>query len=82
MELLNIECDVRFIPKPRTIHQLATFFALPEKTLYELSNLTETVSPEIQHAAIAFAANAKKVTQLDPEEKNALNAFVKFLSIQ
>lgn len=78
-EIIGIECDVRFMPKPRTLHQLADFFGLPEKKLLELSNLTTLHTPDVQEAAIRFAANAKNVTDLNQDERRALNDFVKFL---
>lgn len=79
-EIIRIEVDVRFMPRPRTVHQLAKFFGLPEKRLLELSNLTTVHTPEIREAAVRFAANAKKVTELDRAEREALNEFVKVLS--
>jgi transcriptional regulator with XRE-family HTH domain len=78
-ELVSIECDVRYEPRPRTVHQLAKFFSLPEKRLLDLSNLTTTRSHELTEAAVRFAANAKKMLDLSPEERQALIEFVKFL---
>ena len=78
-ELVAIEMDVRHQPKPRTVHQLAKFFRLPEKHLFELSNLTTVHSDDLKKAAVRFAANAKNVMELNKEEKQALNEFVKFL---
>ncbi len=81
-ELVGIENDVRFQPRPRTIHQLAGFFRIPEKRLLELSNVTVTHSRELRDAAVRFAAKATNVLQLTPDERAALNEFVKFLGSQ
>ena len=62
------------------MHQLAKFFGLPEKRLFELSNLAASHSHDLKEAAVRFAANAKNVPDLCPEEQQALNEFVKFLS--
>jgi transcriptional regulator with XRE-family HTH domain len=80
IELERIECDISFMPKPRTVHQLAMYFNLPEARLFELSNLTATKTPDMHSAAIQFAAKAGRLMELDQEERNALNEFVKFLS--
>jgi len=80
IELVSIERLAAFLPRPRTVHQLAKFFGLPEKMLFELSSLTTVHTPEVREAAVRFAANAKRMTELDLNERHALNEFVKFLS--
>jgi|SRR6266852_3830223 len=81
-ELERIECDAQYEPRPRTVHQLAEFFGLPERKLLELSNLTTLHTPQLMEAAVRFAANAKNVLELSKEERQALNEFVTFLSTQ
>lgn len=76
---MSIEYDLHYEPRPRTVHQLAAFFGLPERKLLELSNLTTAHSPELKQAAVRFAANAKNVLDLTSDERSALNEFVKFL---
>jgi len=79
-ELVSIEDDVTYEPRPRTVHQLAHFYNLPERKLLELSTLTTNYSQDLREAAVRFAANAKNVTDLSHEERLALNEFVKVLS--
>jgi HTH-type transcriptional regulator, competence development regulator len=79
-ELLMIENDMRYLPRPRTVHQLAQFFGLPENRLIELSSLKTVKNHNLQDAAVRFAANAKNISELSREEQSALNEFVKFLS--
>lgn len=81
-ELVGIECDVRYEPKPRTVHQLARVFGLPERELLELSNLTTTHNHALEDAAVRFAAKARCPAELNVEERQALNEFVKFLSCE
>ncbi len=79
VEIVAIERDPRFIPKPRTVHQLAHYFRLPERALAKLSNITTVHSSQLEDAAVRFAANSESVMELNREERQALADFVKFL---
>jgi transcriptional regulator with XRE-family HTH domain len=80
VEILSVECNPKHSPRPRTVHQLAAFFELPERPLVRLSNLTATRSTKLRDAAIHFAAHSSKVMELTREERSALAEFVGFLS--
>lgn len=80
VEIVAIERDPRFVPKPRTVHQLASFFQLPDRALAKLSNITTVHSSQLKDAAIRFAANSESVMELNREERQALADFVKFLA--
>ena len=79
VEIVAIERDPRFVPKPRTVHQLANCFRLPDRALAKLSNITTVHSSQLKDAAIRFAANSESVMELNREERQALADFVKFL---
>jgi len=79
-EIVFIERDPRYVPKPRTVHQLAVYFGLPDRALIKLSNLTTVHSPRLTDAAVRFAAHSQRVRELDREEREALAEFVKVLS--
>jgi transcriptional regulator with XRE-family HTH domain len=82
LEILTIERDAKYVPKPRTVHQLAQFFKLPERPLLKLSNVTTDHNEKLRDAAVRFAANSTKVMELSREERAALSEFVDFLSSQ
>jgi len=79
-EVISIECDAKYAPKPRTVHQLATYFELPDRSLIKLSNLTTVHSAKLRDAVVRFAANSSTVMELSREERQALTEFVGFLS--
>lgn len=78
-ELLGIESDPHFEPKPRTVHQLADYFELPVQPLTRLSGLPDGRRSQYADAAIRFAAKSKGVQTLNTAEEAALSEFVKFL---
>ena len=80
LEVISIERDPKYVPKPRTVHQLADYFDLPDRALVKLSNATITHNSKLMDAAVRFAANSDKVMELSREERRALDEFVKFLS--
>jgi len=81
-ELISIELDPRYIPKPRTVFQISKFFGLPDRPLMKLSNVTTTHNDRLRDAAVRFAANSSKVMELSREERAALAEFVQFLAAQ
>ncbi len=56
MELIGIERDPKYTPHPRTIHQLAKVFGIPERPLMRLSKLSATHNSELRDEAVRFAA--------------------------
>ena len=67
-EIVSIERDPRFVPKPRTVHQLASYFQLPDRALAKLSNITTVQNSRLKDAAVRFAANSESV--MESAERN------------
>jgi len=67
-------------PRPRTIHQLATFFKISPRALLALSPATAERDPELDEAAIRFAASSDELSKLSHDERKSLNDFVSLLS--
>ncbi len=82
MEIISIENEPKYLPRPRTVHQLSETFRLPERSLTRLSNLTTVHDTKLRDAAVRFAAHSSPVTELTGEESCALNEFVAYLSSQ
>jgi HTH-type transcriptional regulator, competence development regulator len=81
-ELLIIEDDVRYVPGPRTVYQLATAFKVPQRSLMKLAGLSASNDDVFRQEAVRFAARSEAVQRLTPEENAALEAFVAVLSNQ
>ena len=81
-EIRRIEFDSSYLPSPRTIYHLERAFLLPSGVLAKLSGAIVHHSPAMEGRVMAFAANAKSMGKLSREEKQLLNAFVKFLTEQ
>lgn len=81
-EILSIEFDPKYVPKPRTVFQISKFFGLPDRSLMKLANVTTVHSNKLRDAAVRFAASSSKVMDLSREERAALTEFVQFLATQ
>jgi transcriptional regulator with XRE-family HTH domain len=81
-ELVEIESDTRHRPEPRTVYQLANFFAVPGKSLLQIAGLTAPRDKRMVEEAVRFAARSEPVAELTTEERVALEAFVAVLSEQ
>lgn len=81
-ELISIEFDPKYVPKPRTVFQLSKYFGLPDRPLMKLANVTTVHSDKLRDAAVRFAASSSKVMELTREERAALAEFVQFLVSQ
>ncbi|MCR4347720.1 MAG: helix-turn-helix transcriptional regulator [Sulfuricaulis sp.] len=79
-ELQAIEHDPRFIPKPRTIHQLASYYKISTRLLLRISTASVKNDPVLDEAVTRFAANSGELSSLSKEERKRLNEFVSFLS--
>lgn len=77
-EIVEIETQASFLPHVRTVFQLASALELPQGRLLELAGLA-TPRPEINRAAVRFAARSESTAKLSREEKEALDEFVKVL---
>ena len=81
-EIRRIEFDSGYLPSPRTIYNLERAFLLPSGVLAKLSGAIVHHSPAMEDRVMEFAANAKTMGKLSKDEKQLLNAFVKFLTEQ
>lgn len=81
-ELISIEFDPKYVPKPRTVFRLSKYFGLPDRPLMKLANVTTVHSDKLRDAAVRFAASSSKVMELSREERAALAEFVRFLASQ
>ncbi|UTW59041.1 hypothetical protein KFE96_01670 [Kordiimonas sp. SCSIO 12603] len=80
VELQSIEEDSNFIPKPRTMHQLASYLKVSTKAIQRLTLNDKTLHDDISEAAIQFAASSDDLSSLSTEDRRSLNDFVKVLS--
>jgi transcriptional regulator with XRE-family HTH domain len=81
-ELLKIEMDGTYKPRPRTVFQLAKFFAVPGDELAKLAGLKIAEDPGFQDATLKFAAHSEELTKLSKAERDALNEYLAFLTQQ
>jgi transcriptional regulator with XRE-family HTH domain len=79
-ELNSIEQDLRYMARPRALHQLAGYFNVPVRNLMQMSGAIRTVDRVLYDAAVQFAAHSESMSRLTDEERQALNAFVKVLN--
>jgi transcriptional regulator with XRE-family HTH domain len=66
--------------RPRTLHQLATFYRISAQALVALSPFAARRDPRLDEAAVQFATNSDDISKLTSEERKSLNEFVKYLS--
>ncbi|MCY4152771.1 MAG: helix-turn-helix transcriptional regulator [Aestuariivita sp.] len=59
VELMNIEHDANYEPKPRTIYQLATVFRVDQEKLRELSGLAKPKGTCHIEDAVRYAARSE-----------------------
>lgn len=79
-ELVEIEDDARHKPELRTVYQLANYFKVPRANLMQVAGLTAPKDSRLVDEAVRFAARSEPLTELTPEERAALEAFVAVLS--
>jgi hypothetical protein len=66
--------------RPRTLHQLATFYRISAQALLALSPFAARRDSQLDDAAVQFATKSDDISKLTPEERKSLNEFVKYLS--
>lgn len=81
-EIVCIEGDAKFTLDPQSVQRLADVFQLPPRALEALSSRAFAHSPRLHQAAVSFAADSAKISELTAEEQAALAGFVKVLSSQ
>ncbi len=79
-EVRNIENDINYSPKPRTIINIAKALNLPEQPLISLSGAMEKCGPKLKEEAVRFAAKSENICELSQKERQLLNEFIKTLS--
>jgi transcriptional regulator with XRE-family HTH domain len=77
-EIVEIEMHDEIVPQVRTVYNLANVLNLPSGRLLEVAGLA-TPRPDVSSAALKFAARSEPTAQLSPEEREALEEFVKVL---
>ena len=77
-EIVDIETAETIVPQARTVFQLAEVLKLPQGRLLEVAGLA-TPRPEINNAALKFAARSEPTSQLSTAEREAFEEFVKVL---
>lgn len=78
-EILSIERDPSHIPDPRTVHQIASRFKLPEDKLMGLAGVTEFRSNRTIEQGLKFAARSESTEHLTRDQVRALEEFVRVL---
>lgn len=81
-EIVKIELDPKYVPYPRSVHQLALFFNLPQRALLKLANVTTVHNNQLRNAAYRFAVKSSTIAELSGEERVAMTQFVEFLGTQ
>lgn len=79
-ELREIEHNPHHKPRPRTVHQLATIFKVPERAFMKLSGATVTNDNSFHEEAFRFAAMSDDMAKLSSAERKALNQYISFLA--
>lgn len=79
-EIRLIEHDPHYVPKPRTLHQLAIHFKVPARQLIQMSGATRTIDREFYNQAVKFAAMSDDLVELNKDELEVLYAFVKYMN--
>src|SRR5688572_19525413 len=79
-ELVKIENDGAYKPRPRTVHQLAKCFEVPSDELAKLAGLKIAEDPVFEDATLRFAAHSEELIKLTKAERAALSEYLKFLT--
>lgn len=79
-EIASIETDPLFVPRPRTIHQLADYLKVPAPAVQSLTSDDVANDDGLREAATRFAASSDDLSTLSRAERRSLNDFVKALA--
>lgn len=79
-EVLEIESDAHCEPEPDAVFKLAHVFGVAPKALMEIAGLRNNRSSKLRDKAIRFAANSESISELEPHEREALEAFAAALA--
>lgn len=81
-ELVKLETEDPYKPTLRTVHKIAEFLKVPEKTLLALAGLLQAKDPQFQKTALKFAARSAPVEKLSQQEHSDLEEIVRLLCEQ
>lgn len=79
-ELVLIEQDEKYKPRPRTVVQLSKVFGVPTDRLAKLGGLKVDEDPGLAKATLKFAAHSEELTRLTKVEREALNEYLAYLT--
>ena len=79
-EVEAIEAQPEYVPKPRTVHQLADYLGVPAKAVEQLTSAAHAPSDSLAEAAHRFVASSDDLSKLSKAEKKLLDDFVKVLA--
>lgn len=78
-EIVAIERQEGYQPRPLLLYQLSQFYGVPQQKLAELAGAITEVEPALREQASRFAAQSDSFAKLTAEERRTLDEFVKFL---
>ncbi len=79
-EVETIEIEPEYVPKPRTVHQLADYLGVPAKAVEQLTTAAQAQNDNLAEAAHRFVASSDDLSKLSRAEKKRLDDFVKVLA--
>lgn len=80
LEVEKIEDQPDYVPKPRTVHQLAQYLGVPAKAVEQLTAAAQAQNDNLAEAAHRFAASSDDLSKLSRAGKKHFNDFVKVLA--
>ena len=80
IEVETIEVQPEYVPKPRTVHQLADYLGVPAKAVKQLTTAAQAHNDNLAEAAYRFAASSDDLSKLSRAEKKLFDDFVKVLA--
>lgn len=79
-EIVSVERAEPVALAPRSVWKLAGTMGVPAERLMVLAGLATSSDSGFQQNAVRFAAKSESIQRLSPEDKRALNEFVKLLA--
>lgn len=79
-EIETIEADPEYVPRPRTVHQLADYLGVPAKAVEQLTSAAQDQDNSLAEAAHRFAASSDDLSKLTKAEKKLFDDFVRVLA--
>ena len=79
-EVETIEARPEYVPRPRTVHQLAHYLGVPAKAVEQLTSAAHVQDNGLAEAAHRFAASSDDLSRLTRAEKKHFDDFVRVLA--